>query len=113
MTQAPIGDAPARAPRSFLIRFDDDTLARLNRWAQESGCAATHLITQIVKDVLAEDARCHGEDCDLPKLAVEAQLVFAAKQWRKGFDTFKIAKFLGVEEAAIANAIEAIKKEKA
>lgn len=110
MQQAPVsGPAETRAPRSFLIRFDDETTARLNAWALESGCAATHLITQIVKDVLADDARCSGEHCDLPRLAIEAQLVFAGKMWRRGFTTAKIAETLKVSEAAVANAIDAIK----
>lgn len=106
------GSAPSRAaPRSFLIRFDDDTLARLNGWVKESGCSATHLIVQIVKQVLAEDAACHGEHCDLPRLTIEAQLVFSAKLWRRGFTTAKIARAMNVPEAAVANAIEAMKKE--
>lgn len=110
MIAAPLAEDAPRAPRSFLIKFDDATLARLNAWALESGCAATHLITQIVKDVLAEDARCSGEDCDLPKLTIEAQLVFASKMWRRGFDTSKIARTLNVKEAAVANAIDVIKE---
>jgi hypothetical protein len=106
-----LGTADARVPRSFLIRFDDDTLARLNAWAQESGCAATHLITQIVKDVLRDDALMNGEAVEASRLTTEAQLVFSAKLWKRGFDTARIARFLNIKEAAVANAIEAIKTE--
>lgn len=97
-------------PKTFLIRFDDETTARLNAWAAESGVNATLLIRQIVKDVLADDARCEGEDCDLPKLAVEAQLIFAERAWRRGFNLAKIARTLKVEEAAVGLALTLIKE---
>lgn len=103
--------ATTRAPRAFLIKFDDATLARLNAWALESGCSATHLITQVVKDVMRDDAMAEGQAVEPLRLTTEAQLVFASKMWKRGFGSDRIAKHLNLPEAAVVAALDAIKKE--